>query len=334
MLSGINALVVGAGYFGRHHARIISELNAKNLPKIPFIEKLIVTRTTLDRAKEVVQSIRSSSGCSVRDVIGAEVGNWQQLAGVLEKYRPAFTSITARDKITGDSIHSEYTVHALKYGTVLCEKPFSHACGDGSSLRHFNELYGCENAKFFGFELPLAVVSRKMTKDRKLRRAIRQARRFEFYWEAWDRGENRIIEDLVLHPWSLIPQTFKTEIRRVDDRGTRADLLINLFDRQTERDLSCKIILKIGPGFRGLMVDDLAIAIKNKASLIQLINLNQPLERAAKTGIETRKGKVILEVDNPLEQNILAVLRRQPIVGLRRTYESQLFLEALHGYQG
>jgi len=251
----------------------------------------------------------------------------------LETYQPVFTSITARDKNTGDSIHSEYAFHALKYGSVLCEKPFSHACGDGSSLGRFNNLYGSENAKFFGFELPLAVVSREMMKDRRLRKTFRQARHLAFYWEAWDRGENRIIDDLVLHPWSLIPQTFNTKIQRVDDRGTSADLLIHLSDRQTNQDLSCSITLKIGPGFRGLMVNDLAIGIKSKASRIQLIKLNQPLEQAANTGIETQHGKVMLEVDNPLEQNILAVLRRQPIVGLQRTYESQLFLEALHGYQ-
>ena len=333
MLSGINALVIGVGYFGRHHARILSELNAKGISHIPFIEKLIVTRTQLDRAKAVADSIQNSSSCSVKDVIGAEVGNTKQLVSVLERYRPLFTSISARDKKTGDSIHAEYTLHALKYGGVLCEKPFSHAIGDGSSLQIFDNLYAFENTKFFGLELPMAVVARDMMNDRNLKGMMMHARRLEFYWEAWDRGENRIIDDLVLHPWSLIPRTFKSEIQRVDDRGTSADLFINLSDRKTGSRIPCKMTLRTGPGVRGLMVDDLAIGIKSDASLTQVIKLNRPLEQVAKTGTQFLNGKVMFAVDNPLEQNIVAGLCCQPIVGLRQAYESQLFLEAVHGYK-
>lgn len=332
MLSGINALVIGVGYFGRHHARILAALNAKDIPTIPVIENLIVTRTRHDRAESVAASIRNSSSCSVKAVIGAAVGNAPQLVSVLKQYRPGLTIITARDKRIGDSIHAEYTIHALKYGAVLCEKPFSHASGDGSSLRYFDDLCTFENARFFGLELPLAVVSRDMMNDPNLRRIIRQARRLEFYWEAWDRGENNIIDDLALHPWSLLPPTVNTNIQKVEDCGQSARILINLYNQQTGRGLPCVMTLTVGPGFRGLMVDDVTIGIKSDASRIQLIRLNQPLEKAAKTASKLPTGKIVLEVDNPLEQNIVAALCRRPIVGLRRTYESQLFLEDLHGY--
>jgi hypothetical protein len=332
-MSGINALVIGVGHFGRHHARILSELNARCLASLPVIEKLIVTRTRLDRAKAAAAAIRNSISCSVNTVIGAEVGNMRQLISVLEQYQPRFTSITARDKQRGDSIHADYTIQALKYGAVLCEKPFSHASGDGSSLRYFHELQAYGNAKLFGLELPLAVVARDILKDRYLGKIMMQADRLEFYWEAWHRGEKKIIDDLVLHPWSLIPDTFMVEIRRVDDRGTGADLSLHLFNRQTKMNLPCKISLNIGAGFRGLQVDGMVIGFKSEASGIQIIKLNQPLNQAAKTGIKNLSGQVLLVVDNPLKQHIVAALCHRPIIGLRRTHDSQLFLERLRGYR-
>ena len=82
------------------------------------------------------------------------------------------------------------------------------------------------------------------------------------------------------------------------------------------------------------MVDDLAIGIKSDAALIHLIKLNQPLEDTAEAGKDAMNGAVLLTVDNPLQQHIIAALHHQPIVGLARAYESQLFLEALHGYKG
>ena len=332
-MSGINVLVVGVGYFGRHHARILSEFNTRGLKTLPVIEKLIVTRTRLDRAQAAAAAIQNSINCSVNTVIGAEVRNTQQLISVLERYHPQFTSITARDKERGDSIHADYAIRALNFGAVLCEKPFSHASGDGSSLRYFNELQACSNAKLFGLELPLAVVARDILKDPRLGKAMMQAHRLEFYWEAWDRGEKKIVEDLVLHPWSLIPAGCTVEIRRVEEHGTGADVSLQLYNQQTKKTLACKITLRIGAGFRGLQVDDTVIGFKSETSGIQLIKLSETLDQAARTGVKNLDGQAILTVDNPLEQNITAVLGHRPIIGLKRTHESQLFLEMLRGYR-
>jgi hypothetical protein len=332
-MSEINALVIGVGYFGRYHARILAGLNARGLVSLPVIDTLIVTRTRLDRAKAAAEAIQDSVDCSVNRVIGAEIGNPGQLISVLEKYHPEFTSIAARDKQRGESIHAEYTLQALNYGAVLCEKPFSHASGDGSSLQIFHELRDCKNAKLFALELPLAVVCQEMLKNRHLGRAMMQANRFRFYWEARDRGDDKIIDDLVLHPWSLIPDIFRVDIRRVDDRGTGADLTLDLYHRHTQRVLPCKITLAIGDGFRGLQIDDRVVGFKSEASGIQLIELDQPLDKAAKSGIKNPEGRVILAVNNPLEQHIVAALGHHPIIGLGRAQESQLFLESLRGYR-
>jgi hypothetical protein len=331
-MSGINALVIGVGYFGRYHARILAGLNARGLQSLPVIDTLIVTRTRLDRAKATAESIQHSIDCSVKRVIGAEVGNAGQLISVLEQYHPQFTSITARDKQRGESIHAEYAIRALNYGAVLCEKPFSPASGDGSSLQYFDKLRNCKNAKLFGLELPLAVVCREILKDRHLGKTMMQANRLRFYWEARDRGDNKIIDDLVLHPWSLIPDIFRVDIRRVDDRGNGADLSLGLYHRHTKRGLPCKIRLSIGAGFRGLQIDDRVIGFKSEASGIELIELHQPFEQAIKSGIKNLEGRVILAVDNPLEQHIVAALGHHPIIGLKRAQESQLFLESVRGY--
>jgi hypothetical protein len=106
-----------------------------------------------------------------------------------------------------------------------------------------------------------------------------------------------------------------------------------LVNQEIGSRIPCKMTLKIGPGVRGLMVDDLAIGIKSNEALIHLIKLDQPLEDIAEAGKDVMRGAVLLTVDNPLQQHIIATLRHQPIVGLAQTYESQLFLEALHGYK-
>ena len=332
-MSGINALVIGVGYFGRHHARILAGLNARDLPDLPVIDTLIVTRTRLDRARAAAAAIQDTADCSVKQVVGAEVGHPEQLMSVLEKYHPEFTSIAARDKQRGESIHAEYTIQALLYGAVLCEKPFNHASGDGSSLQPFDELRNCKNANLFGLELPLAVVVEEILKDRHLGEIMMQADGFRFYWEARDRGDKKIIDDLALHPWSLIPEVFRVDVCRVEDRGTGADLSLELHHRHTQRILPCEITLAIGDGFRGLQIDDRVIAFKSEVSGIQLIELDQTLDQAARRGIQHLEGRVVLTVKNPLEQHIVAALGHRPIIGLTRAQESQLFLESLRGYK-
>ena len=328
----INAIVIGAGGFGKHYARILSQLNGKGLTGIPFIEKLIVTRTRLESAKDQAAAIRDHQACCAGEVIGAEVNNPRQLVELLDQYEPAFVGIAARDKAIGDEIHAVYTHHAIKYGSVLCEKPFSNATGDGSSLHYFDELFGHENRALFGLELPLAVVMENIKKNKPLREMFVNARRFEFHWETISTPKNYIINDLSLHPWSLIPESYRIESAEVDDQGNTAHIGLELFNAQTGNHATGEITLREGGNFRGMMLDDYSIAVKIKGGLIQLIELDQSLEDAVRVGGSVRYGDVLLEVHNPLEQNIIAVLRHDPLINLERTYDSQLFLEIIHGY--
>jgi len=329
--SKINALVIGAGNFGQYYARIISKLNNEKL-SIPLIDKLIITRTQLKRAQELASDLRKNADCNVNDIIAAEVSGTNELIEVLEKYQPEFIGITARDKVIGDTIHAVYSAHALNYGAVLCEKPFANATGDGSSLKYFTDLFEYENSDLFGLELPFALVMKDLMQKKDLLDTFMNAKRIEFYWETMSSVNSNIIDTLATHPWSLIPEVYKIESLKVEDRGLKAQIIMNLFNNEICKNAICKVNLKAGGNFRGIMIDNYAIAISSKEVLIKLIELNKSLEDAARAGEKALYGNILLEVNNPLKQNIIAVLKNKPIVSLRKTYDSQLFLERLHGY--
>lgn len=331
MKSRINALVIGAGNFGKYYARIISRLNNEKL-NIPLIDKLIITRTQLKRAQEPASILRKNADCNVNDIIAAEVSGTNELIEVLEKYQPEFIGIAARDKVIGDTIHAVYSAHALKYGAVLCEKPFANASGDGSSLKYFIDLFEYEKIDLFGLELPFAVVMKDIMQKKDLADLFMNAKSIEFYWETMSSVNSNIIDMLAVHPWSLIPEVYKIESVKVDDRGLTAQIIMHLYNKETGGNTKCKINLKAGGNFRGIMIDNYAVAISTNGTLIKLIELNKPIEDIAGKDEKALYGKVLLELDNPLKQNIIAILKNKPVVSLRKTYDSQLFLERLHGF--
>ena len=332
MKPGINALVVGAGRFGKHYAKILSQLNSERRPGIPVINRLIITKTRLNQARDFVDSMRDAGDCSVNEVIPAEVSHPDQLTDVLLKYKPQFTGIVALDKDIGDTIHAVYTTQALRYGAVLCEKPFGNAVGDGSSLAYFENLSGYDNAALFGLELPMAVVMRDMTQNRELESLLTKAEHFEFFWETMISSGGDIINDLALHPWSFIPEHFTIRSADVDDRTTKADVTLHLYNEISGLNATCKMALRAGGTFRGMSIDGHAIVIRSEGTTLKLIEINTPLEAAASSGDPDCSGPVLLTVDNPLKQNILSVLRKNPIIKLKRAFASQLLLEMLHGY--
>ena len=329
---GINALVVGAGRFGKHYAKILSRLNNENRPGIPYIDRLIITKTRLHRARDFADSLQEAGDCSVNEVIPAEAGHPDQLTDLLLKYKPQFTGIVALDKDIGDTIHAVYTAQALRYGAVLCEKPFGNAVGDGSSLAYFDDLPGYDNAALFGLELPMAVVMRDMMQSRELGSLLTKARHFEFRWETTVSSGGDIINDLALHPWSFIPEHYTIRSADVDDRTASADVTLHLYNEISGLDATCKMVLRAGGTFRGMSIDGHAVVFRSEGTTLKLMETNTPLEAAAKSGGPGCSGPALLMVDNPLKQNILAVLRKNPLVKLKRAYASQLFLEMLQGY--
>jgi hypothetical protein len=330
--SAINALVIGTGGFGKHYARILSRLNGEEVPGVPVIDKLILTRTRLQSAGALADSIGSHENCRVKAVVGLEVNSADQLQHLLAQHKPEFIAIAARDKILGDEIHAVYTRQALQYGAVLCEKPFSNAVGDGSSLKYFKALFNHTNRDLFGLDLPFFIVLQKIMQHQKLGEIFLNTRHFEFYWEAMVISQDYIINDLALHPWSLIPEPYRIESPEVMTGGNTAQINLQLFNTRTGTPATCKMTLRDGGNFRGMRLDNYSIAVKIDGGLITLIEMNQSLEDACRVGSDAGYGDVLLTVDNPLKQHIIAVFRRNPVVKLEKAYDSQLFLEMLHGY--
>jgi hypothetical protein len=332
MPPSISVLVLGVGEFGRHYVDILSRLNSRQLPHVPQIGRLIVTRTQSEAAERMAGSLQKRTNCCVKEVIAAEASCLEDVRNLLQDFHPGLTAITAKDKELGDTIHALYAGEAINYGAVLCEKPFCNANGDGTSLQYFHKLKHGDISGRFGLELPLAVVAEEMLKIKDLRNLLLNATKFEFIWQARDRGEHNIIDDLALHPWSLIPPQFKATQIDVLDKGEQADIRIKLQNTRNRKLATCRILLRAGGNYRGMIVDDVAISILNVGGLTKLVRLNGSLDASVLCQEKPVEGDILLQVNNPLEQHIVAALSHKPIVGMTRAYDSQLFLEQVHGY--
>lgn len=331
---GINVVVVGVGGFGRHYARILSALNRENPAGVPQIDRLIITTTEIEKARRLARDLQPQSSC---EVIGVSVYNLESLRRVLDSYKPVFTGIAAKDSEQGDRIHVPYSSAALEYGIALCEKPFTNASGDGKSLEEIEaikEKLGGERLGEFGLELPFAVVGKKVVENPLLQRILETTSKMNFYWSSKGTEHGNLVDDLALHPWSLIPYHYQSRSKGVDIDYERkkAVITLELNDTKTGRKIDCKMILGYDGKFAGIDLDDFAVGIKSEGATNRLIKLGITLEEAARIGNDSITGEELLVVHNPLKENILASLRGQPTVGSDRVRQSQLFLEVCKGY--
>ena len=328
----INALVLGVGRFGRHHARILSQLNRKNQADVPRIDRLIVSCTGMERARQAATVLRRDRGVSVSDIIPVVIAHAWELKEVMARYSPRFVAITARDKTRGDTIHGDYARIALQYGMVLCEKPFASATGNGTSLIPLKKLTADPKADGFGLELPMAVAFKELRRLPNLYQRLLKARLIRFYWHGPTRTNTELIDDLVLHPWSLLPEDLEAQLIKVDSQPKQAFIHLQLLNPATRKKAVCFIALYRGGTFRAIEFEDITVSFRVNAGDVELFQLattpNQPNEEY------NSQGTPLLTVENPVEQHIVNALKRKPIVGLERTYRSQFFLEKLHGHQG
>lgn len=329
----INALVVGAGGFGLNHARILSQLNYKKAPHVPRIDKLLVSRTDIDRARQVAEMLEHRRNLSAHRVVPVKIDSVSRLVDILQAFEPQFIAICARDKKTGDNIHAAYTARALPYGAILCEKPFSEAAGNGASLRVFESLCKHENADQFGLELPMAVVARDMQQNDYFRNLLAHAKQIKFFWAAEVLRQDILINDLALHPWSLVQPFFHIDLRQVEVIRKQARIHLQLRHRQSGQRVAGSITLINGGRLRAMEIDDQPIIFQSLADQVRLMRPDSTIEKPEQIRIDQIKGQVLLEVDNPLQQNIIAVMQYHPLVDIKKTSASQLFLEMLHGYR-
>jgi hypothetical protein len=316
----MNVLVIGTGGFGKHYARIISQLESSG------IDNVIITRTSMDSAIRQAAALRKEAKTNV---IGMQVANLGQLMGVLDEYGPGFTAVTAKDPEIGDDIHPPYTKAALKYGIVLCEKPFANAKGGGESL----EFFKFDHHERFGLELPFAVVYNEIQKNPELYQRFLNARKIRIVWKTKGKRkeENNVINDLALHPWSLIPPEF--ELKNVDnvdpyDKGNSAKLCLSY--SCDSHPVRVEMDLAHGGHVTAIELDGYTIGVKIQGVTNTLVDTQSPLEKVIELGNDGLSGKELLVVDNPLKQHIAAALNGTPIAGFPRAYASQEFLEKLY----
>ena len=326
----INAMVVGVGRFGKHHARILSQLNRRNQSNIPRIDRLIVSCTGMDQARQAAAALKRDHRIAVSDIVPTVIRDVSDFNNVLSTYSPRFIAITARDKTKGDAIHADYALTAIKHGGVLCEKPFSSADGNGSSLIPLEKLMTSPHANGFGLELPMAVVFNELKLLPEIYQRLSNTRSIRFYWHGPTRTNLELVDDLALHPWSLLPEDLEARIIEVVSESKRAVIRLQLRYPESHRHTDCLMTLYRGGTFRAIECRDLTVSFRINAGNVDIIQLpTTPNQHSADN--ETREV-LLRTVENPLEHHIISVLRQKPIVGLERTYRSQYFLEALHGY--
>lgn len=329
MDSKVTVLVIGAGRFAQNYLNILAGLNSLNARGMPRIERLVLSRTDRAAARAMASEISSQQDCPFRDVIGVAISGVAQLRDVLHRYAPVLSCITARDPESGDDIHALYAGPALDSGSVLCEKPFSLAKGDGASLKRIEALTAHPHAGRFGLELPMAILGRAMAADRQWAKMLRDARTIEFLWEKQS-GSNDLISDLALHPWSLLPPQWRVEVDGVRIKARQVDLELTLTPPDTSAPIKqCTIRLAAGGLFRGMRLDHHAYQICFDRGQVQLWEYAAPWQEVIAGRTEKGRARMVMAVDNPLRQHIEAALTGQPLVGIKWTCQSQQFLETI-----
>jgi predicted dehydrogenase len=113
-MSALRAMVVGAGVFGRNHARAIAAL--------PDVELTAIVDTDFSRAQALAQEFNSHAYPSVDEMMGG-----------------ADAAIVA----TPTSTHEAVAAQLLEAGTdVLVEKPIAHTAEAGARLARLAERHG------------------------------------------------------------------------------------------------------------------------------------------------------------------------------------------------
>lgn len=331
-MNGMSVIVIGAGNFGRHYAKILSGLNAQTHLDLPTISRLVITKTGQRAAREFCDRLSRKTGNSQPTIIPEKVATPKDVSSVLDHYQPQLTCITATDPERGDAIHVDYSEMALEYGPVLCEKPFCNATGDGNSLKRLAALMRHKNAALFGLELPMAVVREQLMRHEDLAARVVNARRLFFAWGTNTIRHNGILNDIGLHPWSLIPREWKPV--RFSAAHTPAGTRVtgSLHNPRTSREVVVDIDLSAPNTFRGLQIDDLLISFTIEGTALHVRTLGTPDEKIAAAARDTAAGDHLLTVENPLAQHIIAAIKKKPLVDCRQTYDAQLFLEMTHGY--
>jgi hypothetical protein len=250
--------------------RILSRLNARQYPGTPDIRQLIVTRTTQNGARQTADDARKNVPVAVDSIIAAKVAGGDDLKRVLNHHCPGFIAVVARDRQSGDAVHGRYARIALSHGAVLCEKPFLPAVGDGASLRALKAIEERHFPHPLGLELPMAVVAQQLYRIPTVAAALQRAKEIRFHWESNVRANVCLIDDLFLHPWSLLPDGYSIRILDQSTNPGQARVRLQLRHRRKEHRLLCRVHLSRGGGLRSMSIDDVTFVFQNRGHWVRI----------------------------------------------------------------
>jgi Oxidoreductase family, NAD-binding Rossmann fold len=333
-LKGITVIIIGTGRFGRHYSRILSTLNGEKILGVPPIDTLIVTKTELKRAQEMAHLLSTQHQDTIPNVIGAKVSHKKDLSALLDQVNPDLTCIVASDRVRGDIVHAEYADIALKKGKVLCEKPFSGASGDGSSLKLLKKLSTYPNADYFGLELPLIIARQQLLSHAPFQKHLLKTNKLDLHWGAKQFRSSDIIVDLALHPWSLIPEYIEVKEMAITNNSEMTKTFKgSVYNTREKRKVDMCLTLSGENNFRALEIDGITLAFQSEGPSLNIVKLPYSINEAANKEFHYKDMPVLDTIHNPLDHHIIACLKGSPIVGLKKAYQSQLFLEMLKGFK-
>lgn len=331
-MGDLTALVLGAGNFGKVHARILAQH--------PDVGKIILTSRAKYRAEQKAVEFARELGTPDGKIVGVKVATPRELGRQLGEHGVGYVSITAKDPQFGEAIHPEYVFAALDHHTrphVLCEKPFSSATGDGTSIGYARML---ENPRYrgrFGLELPAKlVIEDAVANDIGFRIARKNAEMIKMHWAFDKPGKTDAYNALAAHPLSMLPAEYELTKARIRDEGSNARLYLKFKDGQ--RDVKCHIYVGFDhpgdkdPEFLGVSFDGNVYEFHVQGPETSVIARRGT--KLARTRQMELGPEIISTTINPVGQMIDASLRGEPIVEGAEAYKLQEMLEKVRGYKG
>jgi hypothetical protein len=210
---------------------------------------------------------------------------------------------------------------------VLCEKPFSAAQGDGSSLTLLDDLLKHPQAHRFGLHLPMAVVLQAMQKHNRLGPLLENAAKLYFLWQKQG-AKGGLVNDLAPHPWSLIPHPTSISVQRFYGHGQAMNFDFRWQPSTSRHTRTGRLTLQTGGNFRGMCIDTAVIQFRFESGELQVLELDTSWQEVLVGPLNRINVEVLLRVQNPLQQHILSLLKGRPLVDMQYTYHCQRFLES------
>ena len=328
MKDALTILVVGAGRFAANYMKVLAALGRRMPADLPPIGTVVVTRTSPAAAKETAAAWQRSPATGF-SVLADAVDCDSQLASVLARHQPQLTCITARDPDVGDDIHARYAALALETGAVLMEKNCAGALGDGASLALVETLARHPKVRHLGMALPMAPLRAAMAARSPIDRALSEAQEIRFHWETPHVGAMGLVQELALHPWSLLPAETAVSVAQVAQSADGADIRLALAPTDSSCAASCHIRLQIGARRRTMDIGDLGLGFEFIEGYLKAV----PLSETGTARSKTKMPRALCRTADPIRQHILACLRGEPLCGIDVIARSQRFLEALAGYR-